>query len=147
MLGSRAVTFSRSSSTLKWPLCEKKVSTITSRCRVALRPRAAIQAASLSRAAAADVLRGTARFILKLILNLDFRRSAEEKQPPLPAAFFRHLAPLFCGHAGVGAGDPHQRIVRAAADGGVGVVEMLDQLRGVPRALRPVSRELGGDRP
>src|SRR6267143_2350375 len=51
MFSSRDCTFASSSSTLRCPLAEKKVSTIRSRCRVALRPRSAIQRDSRSRAA------------------------------------------------------------------------------------------------
>src|SRR5438309_1706423 len=73
MVRSRALTFSKSSSTLRCPLCEKKVSTIRSRWRVVLRPRAAIHAESRSRAVAAADLREGARVILILILSLDRR--------------------------------------------------------------------------
>src|SRR2546421_11250234 len=51
MFSSRDCTLARSSSTLRCPLAEKKVSTIRSRCRVALSPRSAIQRDKRSRAA------------------------------------------------------------------------------------------------
>src|ERR1700682_3020155 len=72
MLCARCLASSTSSSTERWPVWEKKVSTIRSRCRVAFRPRDAIQLARRSRAAAAEAgLRGTARLILKLSLSLE----------------------------------------------------------------------------
>src|SRR3954454_8008112 len=80
MLGSRAVTFSSSSSTERWPCCEKKVSTIRSRCLVALSPCEAIHDASRSWAAAVEVFRVSVRFILKLILNLETNRLRFKKQ-------------------------------------------------------------------
>src|SRR5205823_8878693 len=70
MLGSRCLAFSTSSSTERWPVCEKNVSTIRSRCRVDLSPRAAIQLARRSRAAV-EIFFGAVRFILKLILSLE----------------------------------------------------------------------------
>src|SRR5438270_6966416 len=51
MFSSRDCTLARSASTLRCPLAEKKVSTIRSRCRVALSPRSAIQRDKRSRAA------------------------------------------------------------------------------------------------
>src|SRR5712664_104158 len=51
MFSSRDCTLASSSSTLRCPLAEKKVSTIRSRCRVALSPRSAIQRERRSRAA------------------------------------------------------------------------------------------------
>src|SRR5436309_15140411 len=70
MLGSRCLAFSTSSSTERWPVCEKNVSTIRSRCRVDFSPRAAIQLARRSRAAV-ETFFGAVRFILKLILSLE----------------------------------------------------------------------------
>src|SRR5437868_4512851 len=85
MLGSRRCARVTSSSTLMCPGSEKKASTITSRWRVGLRPRSAIQLASCLRAAStARVFLCAIRFILKLILNFVRKTSARVRQKQHP---------------------------------------------------------------
>src|SRR3954464_2256044 len=146
MLGSRCLAFSTSSSTLRCPTWAKKASTIKSRCRVVLRPRAAIQVASRSRAAAAVAgLRwSAARFILILILSIetDSTGRPDERQAPLQRIHPRRranppLAPTPPGgppnppprlgtRPRVVLGQPHQRGMRPLPYAAVRVVEPID---------------------
>src|SRR5207237_9166349 len=138
MLGSRCLAFSTSSSTERWPVCEKKVSTIKSRCRVDFSPRAAIQLAR--RSWAAVTFFGTVRFILKLILSLEkvyreARGPSSEVSAAVdsaqPAALPAQLPPCIGVLPDVAPGEAHKRRVRPLADRRLGVLEPLDHARAV----------------
>src|SRR5207237_5151829 len=147
MLGSRCLAFSTSSSTERWPVCEKKVSTIKSRCRVDFSPRAAIQLARRSWAAV-ETFFGTVRFILKLILSLEkvYREApGPSSEVPAtvdsarPAALPAQLPPCIGILPDVAPGEAHQRRVRPLADRRLGVLEPLDHVRGVVRSVSAIS--------
>src|SRR5207248_11212087 len=133
MLGSRCLAFSTSSSTERWPVCEKNVSTIRSRCRVDFSPRAAIQLARRSWAAV-EIFFGAVRFILKLILTLENstgRRAGRQGRADSaqPAALPAQLPPGLGLLPDVAPGETHQTRMRPLPDRGIGVLEPLDQLR------------------
>src|SRR2546430_10077808 len=116
MLGSRCLAFSTSSSTERWPVCEKNVSTIRSRCRVDFSPRAAIQLARRSWAAV-EIFFGAVRFILKLILTLENstgRRAGRQGRPDSaqPAALPAQLPPGLGLLPAAAPAEPHQPRIR-----------------------------------
>src|SRR3954468_12164759 len=156
MAGSRCFGFSTSSSAERCPAWAKKVSTIRSRWRVAFRPRAAIQLARRSRAAAAEGGRwAEERFILKLILSLDRSlpgacravkprpraRDVSAPPPPLPS----QVAPGARVHARVAPREPDQRRMRPAPHRCIGVGEAVDPLPDILHAVAPVPGDLDGE--
>src|SRR5438270_4691733 len=167
MFSSRSCTLLKSSSTLRWPVELKKVSTMRSRWRVALRPRSAIHSLSRVRASAGvEASAGRARTFcagvggraamgsagpaaggrLKLILKFNVAKRARLSRDPALVA--GEGAPLLLRtlsrRAGcrIAAGHAHERLPRDVANVRVGIAQVVDEWTGVAGGIVAVSGKL-----
>src|SRR5438067_3770440 len=172
VFSSRSCTWLSSSSTLRWPVALKKVSTMRSRWRVALSPRSAIHSLSRVRASAGVAASGGRTRILdagicgrmgigylrprgttvKLILKFNCSAVRPAVKPLLdPAPIAGKYAPLLlrarAGRAGsrVATCHAYERFASGLAHARVGIRETFDDGTRVPGRIVAIPGNLGGE--